>query len=190
MSRYGRPPFGRRAGQNPVVTVLGEPRLEARVERAVRAAVGARRAELERLVRARVDEELARLAGDLVAAQLADTANGAAPAPRLCSRCGLEPALHHRTVGRECLRARARELAAGRRAERQSATDDEEPHPASIAADELARRARRHSGVDARELEKWLRAGGLAEPAPDGLLRPTPLAVELAQLLEDAYVAA
>jgi hypothetical protein len=65
--------------------------LETLVERAVRQAVSARRADLERLLARRVDAELAALARELLDARLAGAAvngNGAAPHVR---RTDLEP---------------------------------------------------------------------------------------------------
>jgi hypothetical protein len=111
----------RPAGENQPVTAAAEA-LEERVQRVVEAAVEARRQELELLVEARVDAELEQLASEAVARRLT----------RPCSVCGVEPRLPSRTVGRECLRARARELHAARVSRRhngKAAADDEEPEP-------------------------------------------------------------
>jgi hypothetical protein len=138
----------------PLVAVSEPAMLEARVERAVRAAVAERRAELEELVEARVDLELRALADELVAARLAT--NGAArdgSVVTLCARCGSEPALHHRTLCLACLRARRRELGAGRRARRQASAstgDGEEPAPAR--ANGTVRRPR---GLVRRPERRW-----------------------------------
>jgi hypothetical protein len=118
------------------VAVAGEARLDERVERAVDSAVAARRVELERLVRLRVDAVLAELAVELVEEQL--RANGAGvdqaaaeaarrprarPSPPLaaseplCSECGERQRLRYRRVCRECDRASRRARYHARRAE-------------------------------------------------------------------------
>jgi hypothetical protein len=194
------------------VVVDEQATLSAQVDRAVHAAIAARRPELEQLIRMRVDAELQELALELVAERFATT-NGASPAnsngtAELCSKCGAEPRLPHRTVGRACLRDRQRELSprhrearrrreAARRAGATPDTDEEPPprRPATaapdverpaIAAGELEARIARPYGrfVDGAELEAWLLGAELATRSPDGLLRATARGLELGGGLE------
>jgi hypothetical protein len=182
-----------------VVAAVENASLEARVERAVEQAIAARRADLEHLVRSRVDVALQELAGEVLDQQLAQR----------CTSCGGFPTLPSRTLCRDCHRARARELHAARVVRRRNGgtpADDEEPHPApadldsksrrepvrspesapngaagvsesggGIAAEELARRAgaRNLPGLSAGELEAWLLGEGLARVTSAGLLVPT-----------------
>jgi hypothetical protein len=120
----------RRAGENPVVAVAAEASLEERVQRAVHGAVTAHRAELEQMIRGRLDRELDAIATALVAEQIAQ-ANGT-PAPEtkpLCSQCGAEPRLPGRTIGRTCKHRQDWQRRKARRATA-PASDDEEPEPA------------------------------------------------------------
>jgi hypothetical protein len=133
-----RSPSDRPAGENPGVAFAQEAAVDARVEHAVRAAVAARRQELELLVEARVDAELEQLASEAVARRLTRP-------DETCSVCGVEPRLPSRTLCRPCLRVRNRELHAARVARRRigdaAADDDEEPAPVS-ARDEQPEQAR------------------------------------------------
>jgi hypothetical protein len=134
--------------------------LEARIERAVHAAIAGRRAELEQLIRTRLDDELQALAGELLADRLAEAnGNGAVPSePRTataaelrrrssepCSRCGVEPRMPGRTIGRRCKTRHDAERTARQRAERRELTaaaaavvDEEPPRTAVGVAGELA----------------------------------------------------
>jgi hypothetical protein len=99
--------------------------LEARVERAVQAVITERRAELERLVQARVDHELQALTAELLAQQLTN-GNGVhaadpTPTTKTCRDCrrDLEPAQYEK--GRNVCRRCRREALARSREHRQAA---------------------------------------------------------------------
>jgi uncharacterized paraquat-inducible protein A len=91
----------------------------------VAGAVRERRAELAALVHERVEAELTRLVGELVAAELDARRNG----QRLCVECGTRPAQSGRRV---CGRCRA-QADARRRRERANGTDAEHEHDADDA---------------------------------------------------------
>jgi hypothetical protein len=137
------------------VAAAEEARLEERVERAVASAVAARRPELQRLVRLRVDAVLAELAVELLDEQLNEDGAGAlgrqarprsSPAAgKVCARCAQRPRLHYRTVCRQCDRASRRARYRARRAEAvdsaAGAAADAEPDRPDVGAglhDELA----------------------------------------------------
>jgi hypothetical protein len=73
-----------------------------------------------------------------------------------------------------------------RRAESEHA--ERAPHRPGVTARELLERNRppAYVALTARELERWLLAAGLATNG-DGLLRPTPLALELGAALDGGY---
>ncbi|HEY7207013.1 MAG TPA: hypothetical protein VH416_02135 [Gaiellaceae bacterium] len=153
-----------------------------------------------------VDAEL-----DRVARLVAASVNGAAPADdvapdppaELCDRCHQRQRLAGRRICRSC---KAKGDNAARRVRRrdrretpavaaQDGQGDEEPRPADlppagdvdgaqgargISARELLQRSTHGHWLRAGELHGWLIRSGFAEDG-DGLLRPTPLGIELAE---------
>lgn len=143
----------------PVPDVL-DATLEARISRAVHAAIADRRAELEQLIRTRVDLELQALADELVDVAIANgngvgttASKGRLDAPAtelafplgdtestvrtdrqepapLCSRCGERPRVAGRTICKRCRYDQENDRQRRRRAERRTAVDEEPPRPA------------------------------------------------------------
>ena len=101
--------------------------LEAPISRAVQAVIKQRRGELERLMQAHVDQELAQLAGELVEQQLAN-GNGTTPTP-LCADRGERPPMRDRRVCRKCKVKRDVES-------RRRNTERRQPPTETAAADE------------------------------------------------------
>jgi len=145
--------------------------LEARIDAALRS----RRPVLEQLVREHVDQALGGLVDDLVAAELDRRANsnGAMPAApvRLCRICGERSRDRGRTV---CSRCRERERRERRAQAAQDSPAGDESRPAGpdaaaaaphglTAAELLERVEQPPARLTARELERWLLAGGLAD---------------------------
>jgi hypothetical protein len=89
LERPGRRDPGERI---PGVPGPDAPLLDTLVERAVRQAIAGQRPALESLIRARVGDELAALAGELVAAQLAGVENGNGALPQAAVENSGEPA--------------------------------------------------------------------------------------------------
>jgi len=129
------------------VAVAANADLDERISRAVETAVAERRADLEQLVRSRIDLALQKLADELVTAELANGKHEQPAGTKLCAQCGREPRLPQRTVCRSCHRVRARETHAARVTRTAASSDsDEEPAPAPSCKTVRANGARLQTG--------------------------------------------
>jgi hypothetical protein len=112
-------------------------RLQERVDAAVIAVLEERRDEVERLISAAVDRELALLVDQLVERALgrAWTTNGSAestsasPAEKVCVECGKAPRTQWRSRCRSCQSRREGEQRRARKAAAANGADGQEPHP-------------------------------------------------------------